>query len=113
MLYLSKLESKLDEALSEETRESLTDWIGNKRKKQLNKNKMAEDKTYTKKELKDFVIKLRKKHAKIEEQQFFCNRHNFNLEAEAKRNEAEVVRRIIHEMEQDFDLGFVWDKSLD
>jgi hypothetical protein len=40
MLYLSKLESKLDEALSKETRETLTDWIGNKRKKQLNKNKM-------------------------------------------------------------------------
>lgn len=32
-LYLSKLESKLDEALSKETRESLTEWIGFKRKK--------------------------------------------------------------------------------
>jgi hypothetical protein len=32
-LYLSKLESKLDKALSKETRESLTDWIGFKRNK--------------------------------------------------------------------------------
>ena len=33
MLYLSKLESKLDESLSKETRESLTEWIGFKRNK--------------------------------------------------------------------------------
>lgn len=33
MLYLSKLESKLDKALSKETKESLTEWIGFKRKK--------------------------------------------------------------------------------
>ena len=72
-----------------------------------------DEKKFTEKELKDFVIKLRKKHHAIEEQQFFCNQHNFNLETEAKRNEAEIVRRIIHEMEQDFQLGFVWDKSLD
>ena len=71
------------------------------------------EKTYTEKQLKDFVIKLRKKHAKIEEQQFFCSKHNFNLELEAKRNEAEVVIRIIREMENEFELGFVWDKSLD
>jgi len=32
-LYLSKLESKLDKALSKETRESLTEWIGFKRNK--------------------------------------------------------------------------------
>lgn len=36
-LYLSKLESKLDKALSKETRESLTNWIGFKRKKTLKK----------------------------------------------------------------------------
>ena len=42
MLYLSKLESKLDEALSKETRESLTEWIGHKRKKPLNQNKMKQ-----------------------------------------------------------------------
>lgn len=35
-LYLSKLESNLDKALSKETRESLTEWIGFKRKKNLN-----------------------------------------------------------------------------
>ena len=70
------------------------------------------EQTFTEKQLKDFVIKLRKKHAKIEEQQFFCNKHNFNLEAELKKSEAEVVRRIIREMENEFDLGFVWDKSL-
>lgn len=33
MLYLSKLAQKLDESLSKETRKSLTEWIGNKRKK--------------------------------------------------------------------------------
>jgi len=36
-LYISKFESKLDKALSKETRESLTEWIGFKRKKTLNK----------------------------------------------------------------------------
>lgn len=38
MLYLSKLESKLDESLSKETRESLTEWIGHKKNKPLNQN---------------------------------------------------------------------------
>ena len=68
--------------------------------------------SFSKKEIKAFVIKLRKKHRAIEEKQFFCNDHNFKLEAEAKRSEAEVVRHIIHEMENEFDLGFVWDDSL-
>ena len=67
---------------------------------------------FSEKEIKAFVIKLRKKHRAIQEKQFFCNDHNFKLEAEAKRSEAEVVRRIIHEMENEFDLGFVWDDSL-
>jgi len=73
----------------------------------------AVEKTYTEKQLKDFVIKLRKKHSEIEQQQFFCSKHNFNLELEPKRNEAEVVIRRISEMENEFELGFVWDKSLD
>ena len=67
--------------------------------------------SFSEDELKAFVIQLRKKHRDIEEKQFFCNDHNFKLEAEAKRSEAEVVRRIIHEMEKAFDLGFVWDSS--
>ena len=41
-LYISKFESKLDKALSKETRESLTEWIGFKRKKPLNNNKNNE-----------------------------------------------------------------------
>jgi hemerythrin superfamily protein len=68
--------------------------------------------SFSEKEIKTFVIKLRKKHRSIEEKQFFCNNHNFKLEAEAKRSEAEIVRRIIHEMENEFDLGFVWGDSL-
>jgi hypothetical protein len=68
--------------------------------------------SFSEDELKAFVIKLRKKHRDIEEKQFFCNDHNFKLEAEAKRSEAEVVRCIIREMENAFDLGFVWDSSL-
>ena len=68
--------------------------------------------SFSEKELKAFIIKLRKKHRAIEEKQFFCNDHNFKLEAEAKRSEAEVVIKIIHEMENEFDLGFVWDDSL-
>lgn len=58
MLYLSKLESKLDEALSKETRESLTEWIGHKRKKPLNQNNMALEKT--KKMLQEYINKNRK-----------------------------------------------------
>lgn len=69
--------------------------------------------SFSEDELKSFVIKLRKKNRELEQKQFFCQDHNFTLEAEAKRSEADVVRRIIHEMEMDFDLGFVWDKSLD
>lgn len=71
------------------------------------------ERSFSEKEIKAFIIKLRKKHRAIEEKQFFCSSHNFKLEAEAKRNEAEVVRRIIHEMQNEFDLGFVWDNSLD
>ena len=51
-------------------------------------------------------------HRDIEEKQIFCQQNNFNLEAESKKNEADVVRRIIHEMENEFELGFVWDDSL-
>lgn len=71
------------------------------------------EKTYTEKQLKDFVIKLRKKHSEIEQQQFFCAKHNFNLEAVLKNSEANIVRRIIQDMEMEFELGFVWDESLD
>jgi len=39
-LYLSKLESNLDKALSKETRESLTEWIGFKRNKPQTKRTM-------------------------------------------------------------------------
>lgn len=75
---------------------------------------MAEsEKKITEQELKNFVIKLRKKHSEIEQQQFFCSKHNFNLEAVLKNSEANIVKRIIHDMEMEFELGFVWDKSLD
>ena len=68
--------------------------------------------SFSEKELKAFIIKLHKKQRAIEDKQFFCNDHNFKLEAEAKRREAEIIRKIIHEMENEFDLGFVWDDSL-
>ena len=68
---------------------------------------------FTEKQAKDFVINLRKKQKDIEQKISFCKQHNFRLEAESKRNEADVVQSIIHEMENEFDLGFVWDSSLD
>jgi len=68
---------------------------------------------FPEKKIRDFVIHLRKKQREIEQQCFFCNKHNFKLEAESKRNEAEAVQKIIHELEREFDLGFVWDSSLD
>jgi hypothetical protein len=74
---------------------------------------MEKEKLFTEKQLKDFVIKLRKKQSDIEQKMFFCQDHNFKLEEQALRNDAELVRKIIHEMEKEFDLGFVWDKSLD
>jgi hypothetical protein len=46
-LYISKFESKLDKALSKETRESLTEWIGFKRKKTLNKKNNERDNRYS------------------------------------------------------------------
>lgn len=69
--------------------------------------------SFTENDLKSFIIKLRRKHRKVEEEQIFCQQHNFKLEAQSKQNEADIIRRIIHEMENEFDLGFVWDKSLD
>lgn len=69
--------------------------------------------SFSENDLKSFIIKLRRKHRKTEEEQIFCQQHNFKLEAQAKQNEADVIRRIIHEMENEFDLGFVWDNSLD
>ena len=44
-------------------------------------------KNFTEDQIKEFVIKLRKKHR--------------------------IVQKIIYDMERDFELGFVWDKSLD
>lgn len=67
----------------------------------------------TKGNLKKMVIQLRKKHMEIQREQFFCQDHKFKLEAEAKRNQADLVQEIIHQIENEFDLGFVWDKSLD
>ena len=69
--------------------------------------------SFTESDLKAFIIKLRLKHKQIEETQIFCQEHNFKLEAQAKQNEADVLRRAIYEMENEFDLGLVWDKSLD
>jgi hypothetical protein len=43
-LYLSKLESNLDKALSQETRESLTEWLGFKRNKPKTTRKMNTEK---------------------------------------------------------------------
>jgi len=43
-LYRSKLESKLDKALSKQTRESLTEWIGFKRNKPQTTKTMKTDK---------------------------------------------------------------------
>lgn len=66
----------------------------------------------TKKQLKDFVIKLRKKDDEFEKQQKFCRDHNFHFEEQIFEAKAQLVRGIVHEMERDFDLGFVWDESL-
>ena len=69
-------------------------------------------KTFTEKKIKEYAIKLRKIHAEIEKKQFYCNEHNFKMEEKALFYEAERVRKIIHETENFFDLGFVWDNSL-
>lgn len=69
--------------------------------------------TYKEQQLKDFVIKLRKREKEILQQQVFCKEHNFQLELQAKRNESELLREIIMLIENEFQLGFVWDKSLD
>ena len=70
------------------------------------------ERTFTEAQLKAFVISLRKKQQAIEEKEMFCTEHNFDIEATAKRNEAALVKRIVIEMEREFELGFVWDKSL-
>lgn len=71
------------------------------------------EKMVPEKKIRDFVVTLRRKQREIEQQCFFCNKHNFKLEAQSKRNEAEIVQKIIYELEGEFDLGFVWDESLD
>lgn len=71
------------------------------------------DKTFKEKQIRNFVIKLRQKQDEIEMQMFFCSEHNFNLEVEVKRKEADVVRRIIYDMEKEFELGYVSAYSSD
>ena len=67
---------------------------------------------FTEDQLRSFVIKLRKKHEDIEEKRHFCNKHKFYLEAEVEKYQSEIVMEIIHELQKDFHLGFVWDESL-
>lgn len=69
-------------------------------------------KTFTEQQLKAFVIKLRKKQHDVEEKRNFCNEHNFTIEAQVQQVKADAIQKIVHEMERDFDLGFVWDDSL-
>ena len=69
-------------------------------------------KTFTEKQLKDFVIKLRKKQRDMEEQRNFCHEHNFIIEKQIQQIKADLIQNIVHEMEREFDLGFVWDDSL-
>lgn len=63
-------------------------------------------------DLKKFIIKLRKKQRLIEEKMMFCKDHNFHWEYEAKKIQCEMIQTIIHEIQREFHLGFVWDKSL-
>lgn len=84
-----------------------------KEKETEQSNTIELEQSFPVKKIRDFVVHLRKKSRQIEEQEVFCNQHKFLLEAASKRNEAEAVRRIIHELENEFDLGFVWDSSLD
>lgn len=73
--------------------------------------KKAEDKI-SKKKLEAFVIKLRHKELEFEKQSKYCRDHNFTLEMQVETMKAEVVRRICHEIENEFDLGLCWDSSL-
>ncbi len=66
----------------------------------------------TKKQLKEFIIKLRKMQRNLEKQETFCREHNFHLEKEVFSQKAKLVGTITHDMENHFDLGFVWDNSL-
>ena len=65
------------------------------------------EKVYTEDQLKDFVRELRKQENDIWDKEIWLSEHNFNLEAKSKNNEREIVRRIIHKFENEFDLGFV------
>lgn len=74
---------------------------------------MIKEPSYKASALKDFVIKLRKKVKDVQNKQAFLNQHNFTFEAQAATREIEAINKIILEMENDFELGFVWDESLD
>lgn len=73
---------------------------------------MKEQKTFTEQQLKDFIIKLRKNQRKVEETRNFCNEHNFTIEAQVQHVKALEIQKVVHEMEANFELGFVWDDSL-
>lgn len=66
----------------------------------------------TQKQLKDFVIKLRKKARELELEQMFCNKRGFTLESQVFDQKIRILNDVIHDMERTFDLGFVWDDSL-
>ena len=68
---------------------------------------------YSKDSLMRLVIKLKKQELRIIDKMKFLDDHNFEFEKLSLRKESERVKEIIRMIENDFDLGFVWDESLD
>ena len=69
--------------------------------------------SFSENDIKKFIIKLRKKQQDIDKEMMFLQEHKFNAELECQRKLSENTRKIINEMENEFDVGFVWDDSLD
>lgn len=73
---------------------------------------MSDTKNISKKNLQSYVIKIRQKAKKIQEEQFFCQNHKFDTEASVKRSQAELLNTLAIDLEREFDLGFCWDESI-
>lgn len=62
---------------------------------------------------KNLIIMLRKMDQEIMNEQMYCHKRNFKLEQMSLMQQHELLSKIIMQCQNHFDLGFVWDKTLD
>ena len=108
---MSDMYDYLIELITESERSKSTEASDKHETEQL--NILGVVRSFSENKIKKFIIKLRKKHQEIDKKMIFFQEHKFNLELKCQRKISENIRKTISEMEDEFDVGFVWDDSLD